>query len=168
MCHERWHYHLRNQAARRESEEGTCPPLDDSPHGSFGFVDGACPAPPVARLLQPANAHAGLCMPAVQQGTPVAAPVFPRTPSFRSFESTPTTTVMMPLSFFPPPTQPTWLAHGPVDSDPTKADTEGKIPFMAAAAVGLDATLEGNCDAWLATIDAAIFELGHNALGAVS
>jgi hypothetical protein len=193
MCRERWHYNLRpdvrkrdtavskqlrgrsahavrnrcallrNQAAR---EEGTCPPLDDSPHGnaradgSFGFVSGACPAPPVARLLQPTNAHVGLLMPAVQQATPVAAPMFPRAPSFRSFDST-TTTTMMPLSIFPPTPQPTWLALGPAAP---KADSEGKIPFMATAAVGLDATLEGNCHAWIAAVDAAILELGHVAL----
>jgi hypothetical protein len=96
-------------------------------------------------------------VPIVQQATPVTAPIL------RSFEST-TTTSMMPLSFFPPTPQPTWLALGPA----TIADTEGKSPFMAAAAVGLDATLEGNCDAWIAAIDAAIFELGHNALGAVA
>jgi hypothetical protein len=140
--------------------------------GSFGFVrpptHGA--APPAARLLQPANAHVGQwwgTVPIVQQAMPVIAPMFPRAPSFPPFESfeSKTTRTMMPLSFIPPPPLPAWLALGPAA---TTADTEGKPPFMAAAAFGLDAALEGNSDDWIAAIDAAILELGQNVLGAVA
>jgi hypothetical protein len=134
--------------------------------GSFGFVSPSThgTAPPTARLLQPANdfGHWWGTVPVVQQAMPVTAPMFPRAPSFDSFEST-TTRTMISLSFIPPPPQPAWLALGPAAAT---ADTEGKIPFMAAVGLDqgvlpcLDATLEGNSDAWIAAIDAAILELG--------
>jgi len=120
---------------------------------SFSFI-----GPPPARLLQP---HVGLWgMSPVQLATPLIELTFPREPSFVSFESTTTTTL------FVPPPQPTWPALGPAA---TTADTEAKTPIIPAA-VGLDdATLDGNYDAWIEAIDAAILELGLGALvGAVA